>query len=354
MENISFGKMQNENFQKVVDIVKDKITAYEIEVNPVTLVFHYFRSDNPLMDEKFDELRKELVPMGFIPFLRENGENVLVVAMSQKTNFMGNKVNIVLFVLTLASTIYWGSIYAANFTNSETTSLIFGFLFFSAPLMLILGLHELGHYFVAKKLKVKASFPFFIPFPLYLGTFGAFISLRDPIPNRKAMIEIGAAGPIVGFLACIPLLFAANYLQYLFPVVNNNVILRINFPLIYNLFGIGPATSPVFPMILAVWVGFLATAMNLLPLSQLDGGHIARGLLGRRSNLLGYAVTAVLFFIGLKYYAGWMFLGIFGIFMGLSHPPPLDDYAKISTRHILIAVAVLVMFLVSFTIKPII
>jgi membrane-associated protease RseP (regulator of RpoE activity) len=270
-------------------------------------------------------------------------------------NHLGNKVNLVLFVLTLASTIYWGSIYAENYTNGELASIFYGLLFFAGPLMLILGLHELGHFFTARRLKVKASFPFFIPFPLFLGTFGAFISLRDPIPNRKAMIEIGAAGPIVGFIACIPLLFLSGYLQTVFlPIHNYSSSFQVNFPYLYNLLGMVQNPAQIFPMQLAVWVGFLATAMNLLPISQLDGGHIARGVLGRRSNLLGYFMVAVLFYIGLEYYSGWLILSIFGVMMGLSHPPPLDDYSRINLRHVLIAAAALAIFLLSFNVAPLV
>ncbi len=352
---MEFGRMQSGSLSQVVDLVKDKIQTYDIEVNPVALTFFYLKSDNPTMDQKFDELRKELVPMGFIPFLREDVENVLIVTVARKRHYLENKVNVILFAMTLVATVYWGSIYASNFSTSETQSILYGFLFFAGPLLLILGLHELGHFIVAKRLSVEASFPFFIPFPLYLGTFGAFISLRDPIPNRRAMVEIGAAGPIVGFLSCIPFLFLANYLQQFFPATGNNSMFTVNFPYLYDLLGLHSGSAPVFPMVLAVWVGFLATAMNLLPLSQLDGGHIARGILGGNSNILGYGIVGFLVFIGLAYnYPGWIFLAMFGMVMGLSHPPPLDDYSKINFRDAIIAAVTVAMFLLSFTAKPII
>ncbi len=173
--------------------------------------------------------------------------------------------------------------------------------------MLILGIHEIGHYIVAKRHHVRASLPFFIPFPLELGTFGgAFISLRDPIPNKRAMTEIGAAGPIFGFLTALPLMFLASYLSRVFRPVTDYVPFIIHLPLIYHLFHLQvPTARPIFPMVLAVWVGMFATAMNLIPVGgQLDGGHVIRGLLGRNAVYADYAFVAILFYLGIRYPGG--------------------------------------------------
>ena len=107
-------------------------------------------------------------------------------------------------------------------TFAEEYKLLYGFVFFSLPLMFILGIHETAHYIVARRYKVNASLPFFIPFPYLIGTFGAFVSLRDPVPTRKAMAEIGAAGPIAGFLAAVPLLFLAQYLEGIFKPIGKH------------------------------------------------------------------------------------------------------------------------------------
>ncbi len=352
-------KVENENLNNVVDTVKQHLNYYEVNVNPMSIKFLFFDSDNPNIDENFDEIRKILVPEGYIPFLFRDGEHYIEVSIRPDENYRTNKVNFVMLILTVISTIYVGSIYASSFVTpgpySEMYKLLYGFVFFSLPLMVILGVHETAHYIVAKKYHVNASLPFFIPFPYMIGTFGAFVSLRDPIPNRKVMAEIGAAGPIAGFVVAIPLLFLAQYFETIFQPVGTYIPFELNYPIIYTLFGIiEPTRVPIFPMVFAVWVGMFATAMNLIPSGQLDGGHIARGILGKNAYILSYAFLGFLFYLTIRYnYLGWLFLGLFVMFMGLVHPPALNDYEKIKTRDILIGIFALIMFVLTFAPLPI-
>ncbi|MEM0139936.1 MAG: site-2 protease family protein [Ferroplasma sp.] len=352
-------RIENEKMQEVVDIVNSKFNIYETVVNPTGIKFIFFDSDNPDINRSFDELRKELIPKGYIPILVMDIEHYIEVGIRPKESYRSSRVNLIMLILTLASTIYVGSIYASSFVHpgayAELYKLIYGFIFFSLPLMFILGIHETAHYIVARKYKVNASLPFFIPFPYMIGTFGAFVSLRDPVPTKKAMAEIGAAGPIAGFLAAIPLLFLAQYLEGIYRPIGNYIPFELNYPMIYSLFGIiEPINVPIFPMVFAVWVGMFATAMNLIPAGQLDGGHIARGLLGSKSYLIGYIFIAFLFYLTVAYnYIGWLFLALFVIFMGMVHPPPLNDYEKISKFDIAIGVFSLVMFILTFTPLPI-
>ncbi len=352
-------RAENEKMEEVVEIVKSKFNIYEITVNPASIKFIFFDSDNPDINGSFDELRKILVPMGFIPLLVLDIEHYIEVGIRPKASYRSSKVNLIMLILTLASTIYVGSIYASSFVHpgplSEEYKLLYGFVFFSLPLMFILGIHETAHYIVARKYKVNASLPFFIPFPYLIGTFGAFVSLRDPVPTRKAMAEIGAAGPIAGFIAAIPLLFLAQYFEGIFKPIGNYIPFELNYPMIYHLFGIiEPTKVPVFPMVFAVWVGMFATAMNLIPAGQLDGGHIARGLLGPKSYILGYVFIGFLFYLTIAYdYLGWFFLALFVIFMGMAHPPALNDYEKITKYDVAIGVFALIMFILTFTPLPI-
>lgn len=352
-------KVQSDDLAYVVDFVKSKINTYDVQASPMNLRFYYFESDNPDIEHAFDEIRIELVDRGYIPFLSHDGEQYLDVTRKPNVKYRGTIVNVIMLVLTLASTIYVGSVYSAAFVasspNAEYIRLLYGLVFFSLPLMGILGIHELGHFIVAKRHHVKASLPFFIPFPIGLGTFGAFISLRDPIPNRRAMAEIGAAGPIFGFLTAVPLLFVASYVQTLFhPVANAVIPFEIRYPLIYDLFRIVPSSShPVFPMVFAVWVGMFATAMNLLPVGQLDGGHVLRGVMGRSATFVDYALIALLFGLGFLY-KGWWLLAIFVLIIGVAHPPALDDYSKLRQRDILIGVFALAMFVLTFTPIPLV
>jgi membrane-associated protease RseP (regulator of RpoE activity) len=351
------GRVQSDDLQYVVDAFTSRLHTYDVQANPVSIRFYYFNSDNPDLFEAFDKIRIELIPKGYIPYLSQNGEHFLEVTRRPKTRFSGVYVNVIMLVLTLLSTIYVGSTYSSYFVkpgSSEFLSLFYGFIFFSLPLMLILGIHETGHYIVARRHKVRASLPFFIPFPVTIGTFGAFISLRDPVPNKRAMVEIGIAGPLFGFLTALPLLFVASYLSHIFvPVPNATATLSINFPIIYTLLHLTtPADQPVFPMVLAVWVGMFATAMNLLPVGQLDGGHVVRGLFGKKASIVDYIFVAFLFVIGYKY-SGWWLLAIFVIIMGLTHPPALDDYSPIKGRQVALGIVGLIMFVLTFTIIPI-
>lgn len=353
----NIGRVQSEDLQYVVNVVSSRLNTYDIQANPVSIRFYYFNSDNPDLFETFDQIRKELIPKGYIPFLSQNGEHFLEVSRRPPARYSGVYVNVIMLVLTLMSTIYVGSIYASYFVapgSSELLSLFYGFIFFSLPLMLILGIHETGHYIVARKHKVRASLPFFIPFPYTIGTFGAFISLRDPVPNKRAMVEIGIAGPLFGFLTALPLLFLASYLSNVFvPVPNAPTTLSLNFPIIYTLLHIvTPSNQPVFPMVLAVWVGMFATAMNLLPVGQLDGGHVVRGLFGKRASIVDYIFVAFLFVVG-YFYPGWWLLAIFVVIMGLTHPPALDDYSPLKGRQVALGVIGLLMFVLTFTIVPI-
>lgn len=350
-------RVQSDDLSYVVDVVKSRVNTYDIQANPLSVRFFYFLSDNPNLTEAFDEIRKELVDKGYIPFMSQNGENFIEVSRRPQVKYRGVLVNVIMLIATLASTIYVGSQYAGDFIppgpNYSLMTVVYGFVFFSAPLMLILGVHETGHYIVAKRHKVKASLPFFIPFPIGIGTFGAFISLRDPIPNKKAMTQIGVAGPLFGFITAIPLMFVAEYLQHMYTPLSTNVQFKITFPLIYHILGLSTTFhGPVFPMVFAVWVGMFATAMNLLPIGQLDGGHVIRGLLGRRSVVFGYAFLAFLFIVGFLY-TGWWILAMFVVFMGVTHPPALDDYSKISKLDIALGIIGIIMFAITFTIVPI-
>jgi len=177
---------------------------------------------------------------------------------------------------------------------------LYGFVYFSLPLMVILGSHELGHYFTARRNNVAASLPFFIPAPPPFGTMGAFISLRDPIPDRKTLIKIGAAGPIVGFIMSIIIGIIGAYLgqvQKPVNVTNSQVEYEIMLPFIYSILPFLNAHY-VHPVAFAAWIGFLVTAINLFPVGQLDGGHISRGLLGEKSKYLSYTFLMLLILLG--------------------------------------------------------
>ena len=352
-------ELKNPKVDDIVSAVKRYITPYEIEVNPFSVRFKFLDSDNPEVSRNFSLLYRELYSMGYLARVVKDYENYIEVSQNQQRKFVSSKVNVVMLALTILSTLYAGYLFSLDFVspgpNSYWQALLYGAVFFSAPLLTILGIHELGHFFVAKHYGLRASLPFFIPFiPLgySIGTFGAFISIRDPFPDRKIMTNIGAAGPIAGFLTAFPLLFVANYLQGSIAPVNNFIPYFLNYPQIYSFLNLTmPVGTPVFPMVLAVWVGIFATAMNLIPVGQLDGGHIVRGIAGRRASMISYIF--LMFLILLSYfYLGWMLIAFLMLFLGLKHPPALDDNTPVGKLQIAIGIFALFIFLISFTYMP--
>lgn len=303
----------------------------------------------------------ELKELHYIPVITRRNEPgsdfVISVIKRREGRRFGVWVNIVLLIATLASTIYVGEGLYVGYFNIGTNGPIeyfYGFLYFSLPLMLILGSHELGHYFVAKRNGVAASLPFFIPAPTILGTLGAFISLRDPLPDRKTLIKVGAAGPLVGFVMSIIVGIVGAYLgsiQHPVIVTSTQVSYEISLPLIYSIIPFLYTTN-VHPVAFAAWVGFLVTAINLFPVGQLDGGHIARGLLGDKAKYFSYAFLMVLIALGI-YYLSWIIFAIIIIILGLNHPPPLNDISKPSRKEFAVGAVAIMLIILCFSPIPI-
>jgi len=316
----------------------------------------------PNLESNFKSLYREIKEIGYIPFLRKNvkeGSSYLLTVI-QRNYKKGLRIwiNIILLIATLITTIYVGTVYlyAGYFglTNVTPIDYLYGFVYFSLPLMVILGSHELGHYFTARRNNVAASLPFFIPAPPPFGTMGAFISLRDPIPDRKTLIKIGAAGPIVGFIMSIIIGIIGAYLgqvQKPVNVTNSQVEYEIMLPFIYSILPFLNAHY-VHPVAFAAWIGFLVTAINLFPIGQLDGGHISRGLLGEKSKYLSYTFLMLLILLGL-FNISWIFFAVIVIILGLNHPPPLNDISKPSYKELTIGAIAILLIAVSFSPQPI-
>lgn len=342
----------------------------------------YILPNEELLGENFDELRKELIPKGFIPTLvHEHNDHIIYVTKKPVLETRSVKVNIVMFILTVISTIWAGAVLWAPRTNYNMDSsnaggalssilgtitnpelVAYGALFFALPLMLILGIHELGHYFMSKRHGVDASLPFFIPIPPFvtpLGTLGAFISLREPMPNKKALMDIGAAGPIAGFIVALPVTLIGLHLTNAQPLTIDNTgefETILGSPLVF--FGLQMLVPikeglSIHPMAFAGWVGILVTSMNLLPAGQLDGGHIVRALFGNNSRYISYGVVIMLFGLGFMF-AGWWIFTFLILILGTSHPPPLNDITKLTSKRKAIGAFTITMMVICFVPIPII
>lgn len=335
--------------------------VYGTVVTPLALTFEVTPPAGPF-DAPFDELRKELVPKNYIPTItQERGELLVHVQRRPPQRFTTVRVNLVMLGATVVATIFFGGAWNWSEYTGENwlsaSSIVWGTVFFSIPLLAILGFHEMGHYVVAKRYHVQASLPFFLPSVPPLGTFGAFISMRDPLPNRRALLDIGASGPLVGFAIAIPVTLAGLFLSALtpkpvLPVAGEFTFIQPSaFYAFLNLFFPIPQNYALHPLAFAGWVGLFVTAINLLPAGQLDGGHIARALLGDRQHYVSWAAILLLF--GMSFwYAGWMIFGFLILMLGVRHPPPLNDLSRLDAGRKLIGIAAVTILLVTFVPQP--
>jgi Zn-dependent protease len=218
--------------------------------------------------------------------------------------------------------------------------------------------HELSHYLMSKRHGLDASLPYFIPSIPPFGTFGAFISMRDPMPSRKALVQIGAAGPLGGLAVTIPVALIGLFLTAQGhavdgPIGDAGVLGIIIQPLYQLLTMLIPMADnmALHPTAFAAWVGFLVTAINLLPIGQLDGGHVARGLLGDKAKYLGYAAFGALVFMAL-FFDGWILFALLVFFMGVRHPAPLNDISKLDLRTMAMGILAMVVLLATFVPQP--
>jgi membrane-associated protease RseP (regulator of RpoE activity) len=346
--------------------VGSRFPFYDMKSNISTVAF-FCRIDEETLEEKFESLRLVLSEKGYIPMIRfEHGEHILyIVKKPQIKKKKSVWINIILliatvFTTTLAGSLQWVDIYQADWINILSFTYLWqGFVFFSVPLMLILGVHEMGHYFVSKKHHVDASLPYFIPLPppFILGTFGALISTHEPIPDRKALLDIGISGPLCGFLVAIPVTFLGYFLMqqnpFMIPSTGENMALLSPLLLqwIGSLFTI-PQNAIIHPTLFAGWVGIFLTAVNLLPAGQLDGGHIARAFLKEKHRYVSWLVIFVLAGLSL-FYTGWLIFAILILlFIGTQHQPPLNEITRLDFKRKMLGVVILIVFILSFAPIP--
>ena len=272
-----------------------------------------------------------------------------------------------LLLLTFATTTYVGAGFAVNFrpgllpTGGHFGGLVRGALSFSIPLLSILFAHEMGHYLMCRRYGIDASPPYFLPFPSLVGTLGAFIRIRQPIATKRQLFDIGVAGPIAGFVVAIPLLVwgIAHTRPNLNPVLEEGTIL-FRYPLAVTWaqdLTIGHAFTSEqaveHPVFVAAWFGLFVTALNLLPIGQLDGGHALYAVLGRRQRQAAWPILGALALLGLKW-PGWWLWVVITLFIGVRHPPVLDEDEPLDGTRLAVAALVLLIFLVCFAPVPIV
>jgi membrane-associated protease RseP (regulator of RpoE activity) len=281
---------------------------------------------------------------------------------------------IILFGLTVMTTTLAGAghyaSYLLGFTDAELPlsywELAVRGLWYSVSILAILGAHEFGHYYACRYYGVDASLPYFLPMPIPLtGTLGAFIRIRQPIPGKRELFDIGIAGPIAGFVVAVPVLIVGMFLSRVVEIPQDfeGAVFELGEPLLFKAaarltFGslADGYTVNMHPMAFAAWFGLLATALNLFPIGQLDGGHISYAVLGRRSTWV--TVGTVLCLVGLTFMSSsWIVWTVLTVSMliafGPRHPRTADEHVPLDQIRMALAIAALVMFAICFSPAPI-
>jgi membrane-associated protease RseP (regulator of RpoE activity) len=279
----------------------------------------------------------------------------------------------ILFVIAAFSTLAVGTEYAAAyaagvppFTNGSIFPyraviahpwLLLTGLPFAFTLMGILLAHELGHFFACRYYHIPASYPYFLPAPTLIGTLGAFIRIRAPIINRRALFDVGLAGPVVGFLFAVPALIVGILLSKVVPGAESQGLIVFGNPPLMKLLesvlrpNVRPGDLLLDPVGRAAWVGLFVTALNLLPASQLDGGHVVYAVAPDKHRYLSLAVIILL--VPMAYFwSGWLLWAVLLLLLGFRHPPLLDQWEPLNDKRRFWAFIALVIFLLCFTPIP--
>lgn len=277
-----------------------------------------------------------------------------------------------LLLLTIGTTTLAGADHYYSFLTDlggrdvpvVLTDLLLAGFWYSGTILAILGCHEFGHYGACRYYDVDASLPFFLPAPLPLtGTLGAFIRIREPIPTKQMLFDIGIAGPIAGFLVAVPALFAGLSMSRVVELPEGFTGVELGEPLLFQLVSALLWGSPpdgysisLHPMAFAAWFGLLATALNLFPIGQLDGGHISYAVFGRKSShltlvMVGAAMVLTYFSPSWMVWTGLMVAMLF--IFGRHHPRTFDEHEPLDRTRLLLALVALAMFVLCFTPAPI-
>jgi membrane-associated protease RseP (regulator of RpoE activity) len=273
--------------------------------------------------------------------------------------------HLLLLGLTVLTTTGVGVFWFYGARSSETLTLqVANGIIYSFTIITILGAHEMGHYIACRWYGVRATLPYFIPVPLPpIGTFGAFIKIKSPIPSRRALFDIGIAGPLAGFVFAVPAAYVAHYYAVASATAaSSEGEMLINSPLLFQFFEQIfdlPSVIDSNPVWWAAWVGIFMTSLNLVPVGQLDGGHITFAIFGPRGHR-AVALVCYLAVIGLAVYTvrnnlpyTWIVYGvILTLMLRIGHPPVVDQSEPLGFMRKLVAVIGLIVFILSFIPVP--
>jgi Zn-dependent protease len=347
---------QQTDFEKITQLVAAEFQIEESLMEQGTPTYYLVWPQET--KQAFLRLLKNLEEMTLIAFLRKvDGRIVLRVVPKPPVKPSNPRTNVILLLATVATTFITGYL---SFPNTGIDPIFSGAMF-SAAILLVLGIHEMGHKLTANKKDMDATSPYFIPGPPPLGTLGAVIMQKSLPRNRDALFDVGANGPIAGFI--VALVFSAIGLLLLIPSptppdTTTLSLMPTSWLLLARAFSslnLLPQAPPngillLHPITWAGWAGMVVTMLNLLPAAMLDGGHVARSTLaGDKPRLiLTFASVALLLLVGTEF----MVMAFLIVFMSMfKHPGPLDDVSSLSRNRKLLTVALIAVFILSFPIR---
>lgn len=270
---------------------------------------------------------------------------------------------LVLFLITALTTTAAGAFYAGVNPFKDPSGFKKG-LPFSLSLLFILGTHELGHFFASKRHRVATTLPHFIPvppIPPLIGTFGAVIKMKSPITTKKALVDIGASGPLTGFISAVIVIFIGLRFSSVLPLIpageerlglGSSIIFEF---FSYLRFGKIPEGYDLYlhSSAFAGWIGLFVTCINLLPVGQLDGGHIVYALFGPFVHrIVSFSVVFGLVLLGIYRWQGWLVWAALVTIIGMWHPPVKDEYIPLDRKRVIISVLTLIVFVLTFLPAP--
>lgn len=335
-----------------------------------------------ISEDEIRAIQDALYENGIYAHVEESSKKYYLKVVREKSDRLKNRyfLHLFLFFATIYTTTITGAMLLGNDPFAGMQSLASG-LPYSLALMSILLFHEMGHYLFSRYYKVEASLPYFIPLYLLVfhpGTLGAFIRMRSPIPHKKALFDIGIAGPLAGFVMSLIFLFIGfdrlpdeaginQYILQIHPLDDpGGIRMMLGNSILYDgiasLFGgqrLPMSEMYHFPFIFAGWLGLLVTAINLMPIGQLDGGHITYAMFGDRALRVAIAAFAFLIFLNVylisnfNSYVWILWPVLIFVFIRFRHPPTLDDSIGIDVKRKLLGWIAYIIFVVSFSPMPI-
>jgi len=298
-----------------------------------------------------------------------NGERYKIYDIyAEKPEQQRYKINLILFLLTLCTTLLAGAFYEGADIVNRPDEILRG-VPFALTLMGILMGHELGHYILSEYHNVTATLPYFIPAPVFpgtisVGTFGAFIKMKSPFTTSSTLLDIGVAGPLFGTILAIPVFAYGIATSRVMPVAalpEGYQSITLGSSLI--LYGVErifageiPESSQIFLNSIgyAGWIGLFVTSLNLIPIGQLDGGHISYALFGRGwHRWISRFAFVLLFVLGFKGWTGWLVWAFLGLLIGFRHPQPVYPFEPLDRKRKILGIVGIILFVLSFIPEPI-